>query len=109
MTEKGAYQPPTDVDPCKTLSTRFQRSRCGRSAIWQVSTNTRHSGSVAETSAHAGPSHLRRDSYRPISTAGSTGGGNTCLKTLCGCLVVERFARAFVELTRHGAQLRLAI
>ncbi|WP_206366577.1 hypothetical protein, partial [Sphingobium sp. MP9-4] len=35
---------------------------------------------------------------RPQSTVGSTGGGNTCLETLCGRLIFERFPWPFVEL-----------
>jgi len=35
---------------------------------------------------------------------GSTGGGNTCLETLCGCLVFELFPWPFVELPCNGTQ-----
>ena|GEM_PF-2550212 len=40
---------------------------------------------------------------------GSTGGGNTGLETLCGCLVFERFPWPFVELPGNGTQLGLAV
>lgn len=40
---------------------------------------------------------------------GSTGGGSTCLETLCGRLIFERFRWPFVELPCNGTQLGLAV
>jgi len=43
------------------------------------------------------------------TTVGSTGGGNTSLKTLSGRLIFERFPWPFVELASDGTQLGLAV
>ncbi|WP_459667093.1 hypothetical protein, partial [Novosphingobium sp. 11B] len=44
----------------------------------------------------------------PQRGVGSTGGGNTSLETLGGCLVFERFPWSFVELPGDSAQFGLA-
>ena len=46
---------------------------------------------------------------RQLFGVGSTGGGNTCLETLCGGLIFERFPWPFVELPCNGTQLGLAV